>query len=111
MDIFGQDKWVPFHKFEGGACLELAVVEYLPLRKLGNIFISHEDGLALTWFQFSAMFKRLLVVGEQAKEYCTHSFRIGAAIEALRMGLPSMDIQRIGRWRLACFTLVTSGRS
>ncbi|KAM4019375.1 uncharacterized protein ACNLHF_000079 [Anomaloglossus baeobatrachus] len=65
---------------------------------------SHADGSPLTKYQFQAMFKQCLAkAGENPKEYGTHSFRIGAATEAARAGVTEAEVQRMGRWKSACF--------
>lgn len=103
-DIFGRGEWIPLHQVGGRACPVSAIEGYMAIRKEGPVFLVHEDGSVLTRFQFSAVFKRgLAAVGECPGEYGTHSFRIGAATEAARAGLSNLEVQRIGRWRSACF--------
>ncbi|KAM9329546.1 uncharacterized protein PAF06_003790 [Gastrophryne carolinensis] len=42
--------------------------------------------------------KCLAVMGLSSREYGTHSFRIGAATEAARLGLPVDLVKKLGRW-------------
>ncbi|XP_078503203.1 uncharacterized protein LOC144761851 [Lissotriton helveticus] len=42
-------------------------------------------------------------MGEDPKDFGTHSFRIGAATEAARRGWGKEDIKRLGRWKSDCF--------
>ncbi|KAM9324593.1 uncharacterized protein PAF06_000660 [Gastrophryne carolinensis] len=54
--------------------------------------------------RFLAVFRKCLrELGLAGSEYGTHSFRIGAATEAARMGLPEEIIKRLGRWESARF--------
>ncbi|KAM4689073.1 uncharacterized protein O3C94_007213 [Discoglossus pictus] len=39
-----------------------------------------------------------VVLGIKKSEFGTHSFRIGAATEAARLGLHDAAVKRIGRW-------------
>lgn len=99
-DVFGRGEWLVLHRVDGEVCPVVAVEGFLTVRRLGTVFLSHEDGSSVTRFQFSRLFRRcLLLVGEHPKEYGTHSFRIGAATEASRAGMSDAEIQRIGRWR------------
>jgi hypothetical protein len=43
--------------------------------------------------------ERLEAAGYQAKDYAGHSFRKGAAQDAVDHGLPKQDIQLLGRWK------------
>lgn len=59
----------------------------------------HQDGTFLSRFQFIAVFRKSMdLLGLQQGEYGSHSFRIGAATEAARLGLPVQVIKNIGRW-------------
>ncbi|XP_044155452.1 uncharacterized protein LOC122942023 [Bufo gargarizans] len=67
-------------------------------------FLRHEDGSFLSRFQFLAVFKKCLRgLGVPAEGYAGHSFRIGAATEAARLGVSAEGIRRIGRWESARF--------
>lgn len=69
----------------------------------GALFF-HEDGSPLMLFQFRLGFCRALdALGVSRSDYGLHSFRIGAASTAARMGLPEREIQRIGKWRSDAF--------
>ncbi|XP_031747536.1 uncharacterized protein LOC116406780 isoform X1 [Xenopus tropicalis] len=66
----------------------------------------HEDESVLSRFQFTAVFRQCLTaLGLAAKDYSSHSFRIGAATEAARNGLGESTIRRIGRWESNRFQL------
>lgn len=59
----------------------------------------HQDGLSLSQFQFVAVFKKCLeALGLGDQKFSSHSFRIGAATEAVRWGLDEAAVKRIGRW-------------
>ncbi|XP_044134153.1 uncharacterized protein LOC122926745 isoform X1 [Bufo gargarizans] len=67
-------------------------------------FLRHEDGSFLSRFQFLAVFRKCLtVLGVPVKDYSGHSFRIGAATEAARVGASEEVIRRIGRWESVRF--------
>lgn len=86
-------------------CPVLSVTRFLALRPEGpKGLLVHQDGSALSRYQFLAVFRRCLRgLGLEDKEFCTHSFRIGAATEAARWGLDDTVIKRIGRWESSRF--------
>lgn len=103
-DVLGRGSWVPLHGVQGPVCPVKVVANFVARRSQGAHFLVHEDGSPLSRFQFQSVFKHCLSqVGVPPGEYGTHSFRIGAATEAARAGLPNSDVQRIGRWRSNCF--------
>lgn len=103
-DIFGRGEWLPLHVVSGPACPVRTVSEYLQLRPSGPSFLLHVNGAPVTRFQFQSVFKRCLsALGVCPERYGTHSFRIGAATEAARAGMSNSEVQRIGRWKSACF--------
>lgn len=62
-------------------------------------FFVHRDGTPLTRFQFVRVFRLGLEgMGKAPLEYGSHSFQIGAATEAARLGLSDAPVKRIGRW-------------
>lgn len=62
------------------------VSEFLGIGSQRSQFLVHQDGFPLMRFQFSSVFEKVLVaVRESHSEYGTHSFRIGAATEAVRL--------------------------
>lgn len=78
---------------------------YLALRPSGGgKLLLHESGREVTQFQFRTVLCRCLrLCGLQDKALSTHSFRIGAATDALQGGLGSKTIKRLGRRDLKCF--------
>lgn len=76
----------------------------MSVRTLGENFLVHGNGLPLTRFQFTSVFKRCLVSAGDSSSFGTHSFCIGAATEASRAGLPNADVQQIGHWQSGCFS-------
>lgn len=65
----------------------------------GGPLLRHEDGTFLPRFQFVAVFKKCLrSLGMDPRDFTGHSFRIGAATEAARLGMSDEVIKRIGRW-------------
>lgn len=66
----------------------------------------HDDGTFLSHFQFIQVFRKCLVrLGRDGAEYCSHSFRIGAATEASRWGLGPDVVKKIGRWESNRYSL------
>lgn len=103
-DVLGRGEWVPLHSVQGPACPVSVVASFLSCRAEGLHFLVHADGSPVTRFQFQLVLKKCLGhAGVSPGDYGTHSFRIGAATEASRAGLSNSDVQRIGRWRSACF--------
>lgn len=99
-DQMGVGSWVHLRAVQGELCPVRLVSGYLRIRSPGSQFFVHQDGFPLTRFQFASVFKKcLMAVGENPAEYGTHSFRIGAATEAVRAGLPEGEVMRIGRWQ------------
>ncbi|XP_044160756.1 uncharacterized protein LOC122945678 [Bufo gargarizans] len=82
-------------------CLEELLAVRLDV--VGSLLM-HVDGSALSRYQFVAVFRKCLVAaGYPAWEFASHSFRIGAAMEAARWGLGEEAIKRIGRWESRCY--------
>lgn len=107
-DQLGKGAWVELRSVPGSPlCPVTAVGEFCRVRPAGGgTFFRHEDGSALSRFQFQAVFRQCLrATGRKAEEYSSHSFRIGAATEAVRWGLEEQVVQRIGRWESARFRL------
>lgn len=103
-DQLGLGSWVHLRAVQGEQCPVRLVTDYLRIRSPGSQFFVHQDGFPLTRFQFASVFKKCLAaVGENPAEYGTHSFRIGAATEAVRAGLPEGEVMRIGRWQSRCY--------
>lgn len=73
---------------------------FLALRPTGPIpLLVHADGTFLFRYRFIQVFRCCLTsLGFEAKDYCSHSFRIGAATEAARWRLGPDLVKRIGRW-------------
>ena len=63
----------------------------------GNLFI-HFDGSNLTRYQFSYILQKSLNFCEEKGLYKPHSFRIGGATEAKRLGFDDDTIMQWGRW-------------
>ncbi|KAM9321155.1 integrase/recombinase xerD homolog [Gastrophryne carolinensis] len=87
------------------SCPAAAFEEFMGIRPPGNgPLLVHEDGSFLSRFQFLAVFRKCLKeLGLASGDYGTHSFRIGAATEAARLGLPEEIIKRLGRWESTRF--------
>ncbi|XP_073484962.1 uncharacterized protein [Aquarana catesbeiana] len=101
-DQRGKGKTVQVFAFPGSPlCPVKLVSEFIAIRPGGGEvpFLRHQDGSFLSRFQFNAIFKRCLgVLGLEGEKFSSHSFRIGAATEAVRWGLDDAAVKRIGRW-------------
>ena len=84
-----------------GTCPVKAMETYLGIRPEGRgPLFCHIDGSPLTRYQFDAVLKKTLFEsGVGARQYGTHSFRIGAATTAALKGIPAEQIMTMGRWR------------
>lgn len=66
----------------------------------------HEDGSFLSKYQFVQVFRQCIRgLGREYMQFSSHSFRIGAATEASRWGLPAEMVKKIGRWESARYRL------
>ncbi|CAN2389455.1 hypothetical protein PRIEUP_LOCUS5868, partial [Pristimantis euphronides] len=62
--------------------------------------LRHSDGSYLSRYQFTVMFRKCLrSLGVAADGFSPHSFRIGAATEAVQRGLSAEVVKKIGRWK------------
>lgn len=103
-DVLGKGIWVLLKEICCPACPVSLMRQYLCISLKGSALLSHQDGSPFTRYQFTILFKRSLTrLGHNPVDYGTHSFRIGAATQAAKAGLPESDVQKIGRWRSACF--------
>ncbi|XP_077309871.1 integrase/recombinase xerD homolog [Lithobates pipiens] len=81
-------------------CPVLVLREFLNCRPalLGPLLL-HERGEFLSRFQFITVFRKcLLALGLGGEKFSSHSFRIGAATEAVRWRFDEESVKRIGRW-------------
>lgn len=103
-DQLGKGSWVHLRAVQGGLCPVRLVADFISSRSSGSQFLVHQDSSPLTRFQFTSIFKKcLLEAGENPADYGTHSFRIGAATEAVRAGLAEGEVMRLGRWQSRCY--------
>ncbi|CAN2389032.1 hypothetical protein PRIEUP_LOCUS17151, partial [Pristimantis euphronides] len=62
--------------------------------------LRHSDGSYLSRYQFTVVFRKCLhSLGVAEDGFSPHSFRIGAAMEAVQRGLSAEVVKRIGRWK------------
>ncbi|XP_068106721.1 streptococcal hemagglutinin-like isoform X1 [Hyperolius riggenbachi] len=99
-DRAGRGAWLTLFKLDGSSsCPVRLVSEFSSIRSSSPSFLSHADGSALSIFQFRAILGKCMnTLGLQAFKFSSHSFRIGAATEAARLGLSESIIKKIGRW-------------
>ena len=86
-------------------CPVAAVLDYLCIRGTnpGPLFI-FADGRPLTRARFAEEVRSVLSrAGVDQSQYCTHSFRIGAATTAAAKGIEDSLIKTLGRWESAAY--------
>jgi integrase len=81
-------------------CPVLAFKRYLAVRpKSGGSLFCHVNGLPLTRYQFSAILNKCLrMINPGLECYTAHSFRLGAASWAAKVGWSTDQIKLAGRW-------------
>ncbi|XP_073453710.1 integrase/recombinase xerD homolog [Aquarana catesbeiana] len=100
-DQGGRGRMVRIYPIHGSPqCPVGTVRKFLKVRPdFQGPLLVHQKGTWLSRFQFVAVFKKCLQgLGLEEKDFSSHSFRIGAATEAARLGLDVEVIKRIGRW-------------
>lgn len=105
-DQLGKGRIISIAKiYDSSICACHFMYKYCSIRpKCGSHLFVHVDGLPLTRFQFSAVLKKCLVkLNLDHLHITTHSFRIGAATEASRLGLSASAIQDLGGRKSNCF--------
>lgn len=106
-DQSGKGVWIKLNSFNASLCPVKIVSQFLAVRpfSLGDLFI-HEDLAVLTKFQFNFVLKKSLkFLHLDDLRITSHSFRIGAATEAARLGLHDSLIRKLGRWESDRFLL------
>lgn len=106
-DPFRQGIDIFIGRTDNDLCPVAAMLAYLTKRghKEGMLF-HFKDGRLLTRERFVAKVRSVLTAaGIDCKPYSGHSFRIGAATEAGRKGLPPATIQTLGRWQSSAYLL------
>lgn len=104
-DQLGKGTWVQLRNSGVQECCPLSeCYSFLHSSGLkgGSIFL-HKNGAKISSAHLLAvLWKTQVGVGQDPGQFGTHSFRIGAATEAARLGWDIEDIKRIGRWNSAC---------
>jgi len=99
-DPFRQGCTIVIGKGSSPLCAIEALTIYLPFRgnKPGPLFLL-EDGSPLTRAILTDRLRHILQVSGIPGNYSSHSFRIGAATTAAKVGIPDHLIQVLGRWK------------
>ena len=86
-------------------CPVAAVLSYLVVRGTGpGPLFKFEDGRHLTRSRFVEVVREgLQKAGLDSKDYCSHSFRIGAATTAASKGIEDSIIKTLGRWESVAY--------
>jgi len=88
-------------------CPILLTKEYIELRghtSKSAPFFTMKDGSLLTRARLQARLRAALtILGHPARDYGTHSLRIGSASAAAAAGVPMKLIKSMGRWRSECY--------
>lgn len=107
-DVHGRGNWLSLYACgDSIICPYVTLSTYISIRPScsGN-FLVHLDHSPLTKFQFSVLLRRCLShLGLSHLKFSSHSFRIGAATEAARLGLEDTVIMKLGRWESKRFNL------
>lgn len=107
-DQLGKVNWLHLHALDNSKiCPVLLVKKYYVARPLKNSkFFLHESGLPLTKYQFTSVLKKCLkLLKLDHAQLTSHSFIIGAATKAARLGLDVNKIKKIGRWKSNSYLL------
>lgn len=107
-DLVGKGCWLNLLACgDSVICPVLILNKYFSGRpKFGSHFLVHLDSSPLTKFQFSSVLKLCFShLGLSSFKFSSHSFRIGAATEAARLGLSDSVIMRLGRWESSRFNI------
>ena len=99
-DPFRQGCFIYIGRGSSSICAVRAVLHHLSLRgnRSGPLFMLH-TGQPLTRQLVTARLRSILHSAGLPGNYSSHSFRIGAATRAAKMGIPDHLIQVLGRWR------------
>lgn len=107
-DQTGKGSWIVLNACNiPSLCPVTALNAYIRQRPAvqGEFFI-HSDGSPLTKYQFMSVFDKCKkVLGLEHTRLTSHSFRIGAATEAVRLGLEEKMVKKIGKWKSDSFLL------
>ena len=106
-DPFGAGTTIHLGRTGSVLCPVVAMLNYLAIRppKLGPLFMFH-DGSTLSRPRLVHSLRQVLrEVGIDDSQFSGHSFRIGAATTAARVGLNDSFIQTLGRWKSSAYTL------
>ena len=97
-DPFRQGCFIYIGRGSSSICAVRAVLHYLSLRgnRSGPLFMLH-TGQPLTRQLVTARLRSILHSAGLPGNYSSHSFRIGAATRAAKMGIPDHLIQVLGR--------------
>ena len=104
-DQFGRGVHVYMQATNNQLCPVNAVTTYVAMRGTSSgPFFRWQEGAPLTKAQFvDKVRETMLQAGIPTEGYCGHSFRIGAATEAARSGVPDSTIQSLGHWASGAF--------
>ena len=104
-DQYGEGTTIKIKGGGNGLCPVAKITEYLLVRPKGNgPLLLHWDKKPLTRYQFGAVLcKAIRLNGLDHSRFKTHSFRIGAASAAAKLGYSDTEIQSAGRWRSSAF--------
>ena len=82
-----------------------ALFGYLAIRpkRSGPLFI-FQDGSTLSQERLVSSLRQVLSdMGVSTVQYSRHSFRIGAATMAAKLGVPNSLVKKMGRWKSSVF--------
>lgn len=100
-DSLGLGSWISLNGCRDECICPVKILKsYINIRPgLSELLFIHCDGSTLTIYQFKSVLKRCLPELKLSNLHITtHSFRIGTASGAARIGLEAKSIKKIGRW-------------
>lgn len=107
-DQSGRGHWITLNGSADPILCPLKISkEFVARRPVSDgCFLIHDNLSPLTKFQFSYVLKKCLsYLGLAHLKITTHSFRIGAATEAARLGLDDSIIKKLGRWESSRYNI------
>ena len=106
-DPFRQGITISLGATDTDLCPVMALADYLSIRGTSSGPLFHlQNGEPLRRRQLvDTMRGALAAKGYDTKQYCGHSFRIGAATTAAKNGLQDNVIKLLGRWESSAYQL------
>ncbi|KAM3936660.1 uncharacterized protein RB166_016958 [Leptodactylus fuscus] len=97
INVLGNGEWLLLREVSGPICPVRTVAGFIPLRSSSPVCLAHSDGSPLSRCQFELLLKKgIHFIGLPPGDFGMHSFRIGAATEAVRADLWDPTVLLLG---------------